>query len=191
MRSSSRRTTKLIGGALFAAAIAATSVATISTVSADVGDAGVTSEIRVQPVNAAPGSGTYAEDQNAAVIAAGASAQPASNVQLLIPSDWEAGDRITLQVQADGSLPPSLIPVHQSNCQNVAQTIAFAGTATVAVTGGPLLGGAGWSVGDCRFGLTWHVIAHRDPHCISAEALSQSSAWQAAADQASQLGEAP
>ena len=148
MRSSSRRTTKLIGGALFAAAIAATSVATISTVSADVGDAGVTSEIRVQPVNAAPGSGTYAEDQNAAVIAAGASAQPASNVQLLIPSDWEAGDRITLQVQADGSLPAVATPVHQTNCLNAAATISFAGTATAAVTGGPWLFNQGWSVGD-------------------------------------------
>ena len=148
MRSSSRRTTKLIGGALFAAAIAATSVATISTVSADVGDAGVTSEIRVQPVNAAPGSGTYAEDQNAAVIAAGASAQPASNVQLLIPSDWEAGDRITLQVQADGSLPAVATPVHQTNCLNAAATISFAGTATAAVTGGPWLFNQGWSEGD-------------------------------------------
>lgn len=147
MRSSSRRTTKLIGGALFAAAIAATSVATISTVSADVGDALVTSEIRVKPVNAAPGTGTFAEDQNAAVITAGASAQPASDVQLLIPSDWEAGDRITLQVQADGSLPPGP-PVHQTNCLNAAATISFAGTATAAVTGGPWLFNQGWSLGD-------------------------------------------
>ena len=148
MRNSSRRTTKLIGAALFATAIAATSVATVATVSADIGDSGIPGFIRVQPVNAAPGSGTSSEDQNATVIAAGASAQPASNVQLLIPSDWEAGDRITLQVQADGSLPPALLPVHQTNCLDVAQTISFSGAAGVTVTGGPWLVGQGWSVGD-------------------------------------------
>ncbi len=148
MRNSSRPTTRLIGGALCAAAIAATSIATVSSVSADIGDIGVPGFIRVQPVNAAPGSLTYAEDQNAAVIVAGVSAQPAANVQLLIPSDWEAGDRITLQVQADGSLPPTLAPVSQANCLDVARTIAFAGTAAVAVTGGPWLLGQGWSAGD-------------------------------------------
>ncbi len=148
MRSSSRRTTKLIGGALFAAAIAATSVATISTVSADVGDIGIPAEIRVKPDNAAPGTDTPAEDQNAAVIVAGVNAQPASDVQLLIPSDWEAGDRITLQVQADGALPPALVPVHQTNCQNIAQTIAFSGKAEVLVTGGPWLSGLGWAPND-------------------------------------------
>jgi len=165
LRSSSRRTTKLIGGALFAAAIAATSVATVSTVSADIGDILIPAQIRVKPVNAAPGSATSGEDQNAAVIVAGASAQPASDVQLLIPSDWEAGDRITLQVQADGSIPPALIPVHQTNCQNVAQTISFAGTAEVVVTGGPWLNGAGWSVGD-GFGTgpgTDNVTNNPDP----------------------------
>ncbi len=148
MSQSSRHTAALVGGALFAAAIAATSVATISSVSADIGDIGLMAGIRVKPDNATPGSGTYGEDQNAAVIVADVSAQPASDVQLLIPSDWEAGDRITLQVQADGSLPPSLIPVHQTNCQTIVQTISFAGTATVAVTGGPWLFNQGWSVGD-------------------------------------------
>ena len=148
MRNSSRRTTKLIGSALFAAAIAATSVATVSTVSADIGDAFVGAQIRLKPVNAAPGSGTSAEDQNATVIVAGATAQPAADMQLLIPSDWEAGDRITLQVQADGSLPPTLLPVSQTNCLDVPRTIAFSGTAAVAVTGGPWLNNVGWSFGD-------------------------------------------
>ncbi len=138
-----------MGTALFAAAIAATSIATVSTVSADVGDIGIPAQIRVKPVNAAPLSGTSGEDQNATVIVAGATAQPAADVQLLIPSDWEAGDRLTLQVQADGTLAPlATPPISQTNCLDVARTIAFSGTATVAVTGGPWLVNQGWSNGD-------------------------------------------
>ena len=90
----------LIGGALFAAAVATASVATVTMVSADVGDLASQAQMRLRPVSAAPGSGTSGEDQNAAVIVAGATSQQAADVQLLIPSDWEAGDRITLQVQA-------------------------------------------------------------------------------------------
>ncbi len=148
MSNSSRRTTTLIGGALFAAAVATASVATVPTVSADVGDLASQAQMRLRPVNAAPGSGTSGEDQNAAVIVAGTTAQQAADVQLLIPSDWEAGDRILLQVQADGSTPPTLVPVHQPNCQSVAQTISFAGIASVTLTGGPWAVGQGWSNGD-------------------------------------------
>lgn len=148
MTNSSRRIATLIGGALFAAAIAATSVSTVRTASADVGDLASQAQMRLRPVNGAPGSGTSSEDQNAAVIVAGATFQPAADVQLLIPSDWEAGDRILLQVQADGSAPPTLMPVHQPNCQSVAQTISFAGIASVTLTGGPWAQGQGWSNGD-------------------------------------------
>ena len=100
MRSSSRRTTKLIGGALFAAAIAATSVATVSTVSADIGDVWPAGYIRVKP-DAAPN--TQYETQTAPVIEAGTIAGAAGSVQIMIGTDWESGDKITLQVQSDAA----------------------------------------------------------------------------------------
>ncbi len=42
------------------------------------------------------------EDQPAPTIMAGTTSAAAS-VQLNIPSDWESGDKITLQVQADNN----------------------------------------------------------------------------------------
>ena len=148
MRSSSRRTTKLIGGALFAAAIAATSVATVSTVSADIGDTLADGFIRVMPTNSDPTSSTpgYAKDyeyQSAPVINAGSTAAKAGSVQLLIGSDWESGDKITLQVQADAA---GFGPGSQVNCLSAAQAISFASPYVLADTAvaGPWLAGNGW-----------------------------------------------
>ena len=139
MRSSSRRTTKLIGGALFAAAIAATSVATVSTVSADIGDSGGDAFIRVAPTNFA----VDYEYQDAPVVQAPGVAVSAASVQIMIPSDWESGDKITLQVQADAA---GFAPGSQTNCLSAAQAISFAGPYVVADTAvaGPWTAGLGW-----------------------------------------------
>ena len=143
MRSTSRRTTKLIGGALFAAAIAATSVATVSNVSADLGEGVLTAQIRVKPTNAAPLSGTSWETQPAPAIAANAVGQAAADVQLLIGSDWESGDIITLQVLADGALGVG----HQTNCLDASRSISFTSpNAALAyqVPGGPYTAAGNW-----------------------------------------------
>ena len=128
MRSSSRRTTKLIGGALFAAAIAATSVATVSTVSADIGDVWPAGYIRVKP-DAAPN--TQYETQTAPVIEAGTIAGAAGSVQIMIGTDWESGDKITLQVQSDAA---GFGPGSQVACLSAAQSISFAGPYVLADT---------------------------------------------------------
>jgi len=143
LRNTSRRT-KLIGGALLSAAIAATSIATVSPVKADLTDFGP-AYIRVKPVNGIS-AGTSPEDQPVPSAVPGATAQAAADVQLLIPSVWEAGDRIYLQVRADGSVGGA--PIHQTNCLDAASTISFNGTATATVTGGPWAAGTAWGAGD-------------------------------------------
>ena len=72
----------------------------------------------------------------------------AASVQLNIPSDWESGDKITLQVQADNN---GAADGQQTNCLSAAQSISFASpyvVADVAVSGAminhPTEGGAGW-----------------------------------------------
>lgn len=141
MRNTSRRT-KLIGGALLAAAVAATSIATVTPVSADIGDAPYTvSYIRVQPAPAP--NGTW-EDQPVPSIQQGATSAAASSVQILIPTNWESGDIITMQVQADGA-------PHATNCLSAAQSISFAGpygAADVVAANIPYLDGFGWGFGD-------------------------------------------
>ena len=131
----SRRRGKLMGGALFAASLAAGSFATVSNVSADIGGAGVGAFIRVQPAS------SNWENQPAPTVMAGTTNTAAANVQLLIPNDWESGDKITLQVQADDNASPN---GHQTNCLSAAQSISFASpysAADVAVAG-PWVNGA-------------------------------------------------
>lgn len=141
MRNTSRRT-KLIGGALLAAAVAATSIATVTPVSADIGDAPYTvSYIRVQPAPAP--NGTW-EDQPVPSIQQGATSAAASSVQILIPTNWESGDIITLQVQADGA-------PHATNCLSAAQSISFAGpygAADVVAANIPYQDANGWGALD-------------------------------------------
>ncbi|HAM23337.1 MAG TPA: hypothetical protein DCQ04_13945, partial [Actinobacteria bacterium] len=127
---------------LFAAAIAATSVATISTVSADIGDPIYTEGyMRIMPAPAP--NGTW-EDQPAPVLQAGDSDKPAASVQLLIPTNWESGDKITLQVQADN---PAGVPAHTTNCLSPAQSVSFAGpydASSVIAASVPFVDGLGW-----------------------------------------------
>ena len=116
----SRRRAKLIGGALFAASLAASSFATVTNVSADLGDSAAGAAqgyIRVKP-----GATTW-EDQEAPVVMAGATGADAAPVQLMIPADWEAGDIITLQVQADATVGAP--DEHSTNCLSPAQSIGF------------------------------------------------------------------
>ena len=135
MRNSSRRTTKLIGSALFAAAIAATSVATVSTVSADIGDLGGAGYIRVKPD---PAPNTRYEKQTAPVLEAGTNGGAAGSVQILINTEWESGDVITLQVQSDAA---GFGAGSQVSCLSAAQSISFAGPYVLADTAvaGPFL----------------------------------------------------
>ena len=119
MRNSSRRRAKLVGGALFAASLAAASFATTTSVSADIGDSGLDAYIRVKPANSA----LDWEGQPAPTVMAGTSNTPAASVQLMIRSDWESGDKITLQVQADDN---STVSGHATNCLSAAQAISFA-----------------------------------------------------------------
>ena len=139
MSITSRRRAKLIGGALFAASLAAGSFATITPVSADIGDSGYSGYIRVTPTS----STVDWENQPAPTIMAGATSAAAS-VQLNIPSDWESGDKITLQVQSDNNIA---LDGQQTNCLSAAQSISFASpyvVADVAVSGAMMNPQAGW-----------------------------------------------
>ena len=76
----------------------------------------------------------YAKDyeyQSAPVINAGSTAAKAGSVQLLIGSDWESGDKITLQVQSDAA---GFGAGSQVACLSAAQSISFAGPYVLADT---------------------------------------------------------
>jgi len=138
----SRRRAKLIGGALFAASLVAGSFAT-TPVSADIGDGATVAYIRVKPPFSP--NNTW-EDQPVPVIQAGSNNAPAASVQILIPTNWESGDKITLQVQSDGVG----VPDHTTNCLDASRSISFAGPYGVGdVTVGPYAyaDGAGWALG--------------------------------------------
>jgi putative cell wall-binding protein len=86
------------------------------------------------------------EDQPVPVIQAGSNNAPAASVQILIPTNWESGDKITLQVQSDGVG----VPDHTTNCLDASRSISFAGPYGVGdVTVGPYAyaDGAGWALG--------------------------------------------
>lgn len=161
MSITSRRRAKLIGGALFAASLAAASFATTTPVSADLGDSPYTeSYIRVQP------SAATWEDQTAPVIPAGSANAAAGSVEVLIPTNWESGDKIILQVYADNDAG---VGGQQTNCLSAAQSISFAGpypTSNVVAAAIGYSDGFGWAGddgGDALVNAGTNEAANSDP----------------------------
>ena len=106
----------MMGGALFVAAIAVSSIAT--TASADLGDsdgvnppvpAGVPKPIFGGYIRVQPAVAGDKEDQQAPTVIPGLNGQAGANIQLQIPNDFESGDRILLSVFPDGSQDPGII----------------------------------------------------------------------------------
>ena len=150
-----------MGGALFVAAIAVSSIAT--TASADLGDsdgvnppvpAGVPKPIFGGYIRVQPAVAGDKEDQQAPTVIPGLNGQAGANIQLQIPNDFESGDRILLSVFPDGSQDPGIIgtPGNGVNCVDIDKSVGYAAAPVLdAVSGikGPYDSNLGaWGVQD-------------------------------------------
>ena len=121
-----------MGGALFVAAIAVSSIATA--VSADLGDSDganppvspgnpkpdVGGYIRVQPAVA-----TDKEDQRAPTVIPGINAQAGGNLQVQFPDNFESGDRILISVFPDGSQGVGGTLGNGVNCVDLDKSVGY------------------------------------------------------------------
>ena len=105
--------------------------------------------IRVLPTKRSPGAAIADfENQVAPVIQANSLAQPGADIQLMIPNDFQSGDRIVLSVFPD-ALPPNQNTAgtlgNGSNCTDLAHSLAYASTPTLAVAGPYLSSTTTWA----------------------------------------------
>lgn len=122
----------MMGGALFVAAIAVSSIAT--TASADLGDSdGINPP--VPPATPKPDEGGYIrvqptgvsdkEDQRAPAIVPGLNAQAGGNLQVQIPDNFESGDRILISVFPDASQTVAGTPGNGVNCVDLDRSVGY------------------------------------------------------------------